>query len=152
MKIFFNASLRGRKQYGDNYHLIVSALKKLNPDGVITPIDMGSPESVEKETSQEAENYFNQLIKWINDCDVAVFEVSYSSTGIGHEIAVSLNKDKSVIALHVAGNKQYILESISNEKLQVIEYSPDTLSKLMSEALHFAKDQQDIRLAQRSEL
>jgi hypothetical protein len=145
MKIFFNASLRGRKQYEDNYHLIVSVLKKFGSGEVITPIDMGSPESVEKETSQEAESYFNQLIKWISDCDIAVFEVSYSSTGIGHEIAVALNKDKSVIALHIAGKKQYILESICNEKLQVIEYSPNILSKLISEAIQFAKDQQDIR-------
>lgn len=144
-KIFFDASLSGKKYYKDEYQAIVSKLKDLGCAIVAAPVIDGNVHSVVQETQVEAEKYYQNLMKWIGNADINVFEVTHPSIGIGHEIAVALHKGKSVIALYTNDKKPYVLESITDEKLQVLEYQINELGTLLKDALEYATDQQDVR-------
>lgn len=145
IKIFFDASLSGKKYYKEEYQAILSKLKHLGCSVVASPVIEGSASFVAQETEAEAERYYQNLMKWIGGADMAVFEVSHPSTGIGHEIAVALHKGKPVIALYTKEKRPYVLESITDEKLQVLEYHIDELDTLLRDALEYATEQQDVR-------
>ncbi|KKU06601.1 MAG: hypothetical protein UX10_C0028G0029, partial [Candidatus Magasanikbacteria bacterium GW2011_GWA2_45_39] len=108
MKIFFNASLTGKKLYKSNYLAIIDQLEKLDHTIISAPVKTGDITKVAQASQQQAEKYYEDLMKSIAAADINVFEVSYPSTGIGHEIAVSLHRGKPVIALYVKGKNPYI--------------------------------------------
>ena len=145
MKIFFNASLTGKKLYKSNYLAIIDQLEKLGHTIISAPVKTGDITKVARASQQQAEKYYQDLMKSIAAADINVFEVSYPSTGIGHEIAVSLHRGKPVIALYVKGKNPYIFDSVIDEKLQVLEYQVTELETLLEDALEYAADQQDVR-------
>lgn len=145
MKIFFDASLTGKLEYQDNYLAILHNIKKIGHSIVAAPVEDGDIKLVAKEAQIEAVRYYEKLMKWIGNSDITIFEVSYPSTGIGHEIAVALYKGKPVIALHIKGKKPYILESIVNDKLQVVEYEMKDLADSLKDSLEYAAEKQDVR-------
>lgn len=145
MKVFFDASLNGKKLYQGNYEAILKQITDLGHAVVAAPVIGGDTGAVARETPTQAENYYQNLLKWISNSDAVVFEVSYPSTGIGHEVALALHRGKPVVAFYIKERKPHILESISDEKMQVIEYQIPTLPKLMKNALEYAADQQDVR-------
>ena len=145
MKIFFNASLTGKKLYKSNYLAIIDQLEKLGHTIISAPVKTGDITKVARASQQQAEKYYQDLMKSIAAADINVFEVSYPSTGIGHKIAVSLHNGKPVIALYVKGKNPYIFDSVIDEKLQVLEYQVKELETLLKDALEYATDQQDVR-------
>ena len=145
MKIFFNASLTGKKIYKSNYLAIIYQLEKLGHTIISSPVKTGEITKVIQASQQQAERYYEDLMKSIAAADINVFEVSYPSTGIGHEIAVSLHRGKPAIALYVKGKNPYIFDSVIDEKLQVIEYHVQDLDKILVDAINYALDQQDVR-------
>lgn len=145
MKIFFNASLTGKKLYQSNYLAIINQLEKLGHTIISAPVKTAELTKVTQASQQQAEKYYEDLMKSIAAADINVFEVSYPSTGIGHEIAVSLHKGKPVIALYVKGKNPYIFDSVIDEKLQVLEYRISELDTLLKDAVEYATDQQDVR-------
>lgn len=144
MKIFFNASLTGKRIYFEQYRAIIGIIKGLGYK-LITPVELGNADSVSKETLQESERYYRNLIKWIADSDLAMFEVSFPSTGIGHEIAVALHKGKPVIALYTNKKTPFVLESITDDKLQVVNYEIPNLEKTLRHAVDYASERRNIR-------
>jgi 2'-deoxynucleoside 5'-phosphate N-hydrolase len=144
MKILFNTSVTGRDEYEENYKAIDLELNKLGHE-VISPVFIAKKEDVKRETESEAELYYRNLQGWMREADLFVFEVSYPSLGVGHEITWALNLGKPVIVLHVRGKNPVILEVIPNDKLQVVEYDRGNLSRLLKSAIEYAADQQDTR-------
>lgn len=145
MKIFFNASLTGKKLYLSNYLAIINQLKNLGHTIISAPVKTSELTKASQMSQQQAERYYEDLMKSIAAADVNVFEVSYPSTGIGHEIAVSLHKGKPVIALYVKGKNPYIFDTVIDEKLQVLEYQINELDTLLEDAIEYATTQQDAR-------
>lgn len=145
MKIFFNASLTGKKLYQSNYLAIITQLEKLGHTIISAPVRTGEITKVVQASQQQAEKYYENLMKSIAAADINIFEVSYPSTGIGHEIAVSLHKGKPVIALYVKGKNPFIFDSAIDDKLQVLEYQIHGLRPLLKDALEYATDRQDVR-------
>lgn len=145
MKIFFNASLTGKKLYQSNYLAIIDQLEKLGHTIISAPVKTGEIIKVAQASQEQAEKYYEDLMKSIAAADINIFEVSYPSTGIGHEIAVSLHKGKPVIALYVKDKNPYIFDSVIDEKLQVIEYNIRDLGKILVDVINYALDQQDVR-------
>lgn len=145
MKIFFNASLTGKKLYLSNYLAIIDQLKNLGHTIISAPVKTGGLTKASQMSQQQAERYYENLMKSIAAADVNVFEVSYPSTGIGHEIAVSLHKGKPVIALYIKGKNPYIFDTVIDEKLQVLEYQINELDTLLEDAIEYATTQQDAR-------
>lgn len=145
MKIFFNASLRGKKEFEKQYASIIEALRATGHNLLDSPVLRSDLDKVARESSQEAEAYYKSLRKHLTSSDIAIFEVSFSSTGIGHEITLAMEHGKPVIAFYYKGHNPYLLESIVNDRLQVIEYDIENISDELSKALQYASEQQDTR-------
>jgi hypothetical protein len=146
MKIFFDASLTGRKEYGENYDHITEALRRAGHEILDSPIFATDSKTRLGETSKEAGSYYDKLLKLIKKADVVFLEVSFPSTSIGHETALALQFSKPVIAMHYKGAyKNRILESINDDKLQILEYKHEDLDDLIEEAISYATQQADTR-------
>lgn len=146
MKIFFNSSLAGKNEFVGNYKEIFDALEKTGHKLLQSPVFESQAEEVVKETAKQAGSYYDKLVQWIKQADVCVFEASYPSTSIGHEIALALHMSKPVIALHVkTAPRNKVLESIGDEKLQVLDYTPGNLGDQVAEAVDYALEQADTR-------
>jgi len=146
MNFFFNASLTGRKLFLAEYEAIHAVIKGTEKTNLLhCPVMVGTPEKVVKETLGQASAYFKKLQGWIKSADVCVFETSYPSMGIGFEIAMAMQLGKSLIVLHKPGEQSEVIAGLTNDKLQMIEYTLDTLRKDLRNALLCAVEQQDTR-------
>lgn len=144
MKIYFVASIAGREKYLRNYELIVDALNKQGHtifEDTLRP----SNDEVYGLDDNEKVDFYKQVLKWINQSDVIVAEVSHSSLSVGHEISVALDKGKSVIVLYTEGHAPHFLEGINNDKLLIEKYDERSLENLLRNSLDYASDQQDTR-------
>lgn len=144
MKIFFNTSVSGRKEYEANYKAIDNELRATGNE-VISAVFVATKDDVSRETEKDAVSYYKKLTKWIKSADILVFEVSYPSLGVGHEITWGLQLNKPTIVLYVKGKKPFILDALNDEKLQVLEYTINELEKLIPSAIDYAADKQDTR-------
>src|SRR5690606_24116520 len=126
---------------------IFDALKRTNSDILAAPALEHDVDDLVGETSEAASNYYENLLKWIKQADIVFFEVSFPSTSIGYEIALALQQSKPVVAFRAKGSKRnVILDTIEDEKLQLIEYSPlEHMDSLVSDAIEFALGQADTR-------
>lgn len=145
MNVYFTFSLTGEKFYDQNYRKIIEVILGCNCNILNTSTLKRTPEDVEKESEQEAEAYYKQMFKWIRKADVVVAEVSYPSLGVGHEISLALNECKPVIALFTQNKVPYAIESIHDDKLQILDYDLDTISEVFDLALQEAKKQLYVR-------
>ncbi|MCH7951210.1 hypothetical protein IH980_00535 [Patescibacteria group bacterium] len=145
MNVFFNASISGKREFKDNYRQIVESIEQLG-HMVHSPHAIGrNIRDIAGETAEEAGAYYRRLRNNISRANICVFEVSYPSTGIGHEVTIALNLNKPVVALHVKDRPPYILEAIPSDDLQVLEYSLNTLKRILTDAVHIASEQMDTR-------
>lgn len=145
MKIFFDASLTGKREYGDNYVKIAETIEHLGHELIKSSLFSRSPEDISKETSEDADMWYKNLKKWAVSCDVAIIEVSYPSIGIGHEISLLLQLGKPVVALYVKDREPKVLETIPTERLQVLEYDTTKVKSTIDDAIKYAADMMDTR-------
>jgi hypothetical protein len=146
MKLFYNASLTGKKLFLREYEAIYAVIKETEKITMLhSPVLVGTPEKVVAETISQASAYFKKLQGWIKEADVCVFEASYPSMGVGYEIAMAMQLGKSVIVLHLPDKKSEVLSGLTSDKLQMIEYTIETLSVILKKALAYAVEQQDTR-------
>jgi len=92
MKIYFAYTIRGDRSRLEIARKLVDALKAKGHD-VITEIFLS--DDAENTRGLSKEEIFQRNIRWLQECDVLVSEVSGSSFGIGFEIAYiigSMNK------------------------------------------------------------
>lgn len=143
MKIFFDASITGKRYYLENYNAILRILG--NYKYQTTPGFQSTPEQIAAERPEDAERFFRGLEKHIRESDLGIFEVSYPSLGIGFEVARFLELSKPVIALHIQERKPLFLESVLNDRLQVLNYDLNSLSTVIENALIYASEQLDTR-------
>lgn len=148
MKIYFSASLHQRDQFGDNYKTIIKTLKKMGHkvqhEHITDPnID---DRSLKKNTAQDREEYYQQVLKWINQADLVIIEASYPSTlNIGHEISIALEKNKPVVVLYKKGHESFLLQGLKSDKLIMLDYAEDKLVGLVKQGVDYAKEQSDTR-------
>ena len=146
MKVFFNAPQLGKKEYLEHYQKIKQAIEASGAKLVACPVLDKSIDEVIKEGSAEALDYYNNLQKWIKEAEICVFEVSYPSTNAGHEIALALFSNKPVVALHIVDTPgNLVLNSIQDDRLQVLDYSMDDIASTVEDALDYASENMDTR-------
>ncbi|MFX1516226.1 MAG: nucleoside 2-deoxyribosyltransferase [Promethearchaeota archaeon] len=98
MKIYLSGAIRGGRELQNNYQIIHDYLKE-NGHEILT-YHVASPNVLEIEKSIPDVEIYTQDIKWIQECDTLVAEVSVPSTGVGYEIAYALSIDKPVLAMY----------------------------------------------------
>ncbi len=84
-------------------------------------------------------------IPLIREADVVILEGTVPAIDTGFYVQMCLELDKPVILLHHESVNLNLLKGISNERLQVIQYTEGFFSKTLNEALNYAKDFVDIR-------
>ena len=145
MKIFFDSSLTGRKDYEQNYKAIHEVLLKSEHEIVAAPVFTAYPEDVASESLDEAKEYYRLNNIWMKRADIIVLEVSYPSMGVGHLVSLGLQLGKPVVALHVPDKRPFLLEGIQDDRLQVVEYTLKGVQRTVVDAISYASDQQDTR-------
>lgn len=145
MKIYFTASARGVKEFGQDYQAIYKKIQELghqNLDDLVAKVD---GDSFYSEPSQEKNKLHAQAMKNIQMADVVILEISLHSLSMGYVMHRALELGKPVIALYTAGNLPYFASTIENDKLQVIEYTKEDLGDVLQTALEYAQDTVDTR-------
>jgi len=98
LKIYLSGAIRGGRELQSNYQIIHDYLKE-NGHEILTH-HVASPNVLEIEKSIPDVEIFAQDIKWLQECDTLIAEVSVPSTGVGYEIAYALKLNKPVLAIY----------------------------------------------------
>jgi hypothetical protein len=146
MKIYFDSTLLG-KEHGlaANYEAIYKTIEKLGHKNLSrTLLDITSAD-IFKQTNKEASEFHHKMIKNMKEADIIVFELSYSTVGMGYMAATALQLGKPLIALHLPDKDLYVLRGMESEKLTLVEYTMSNLEQVLKEAIAFASDSMDTR-------
>ncbi|MCJ7534150.1 MAG: nucleoside 2-deoxyribosyltransferase [Anaerolineales bacterium] len=135
MDVYFACSITGGRKEENVYQLIVDMLIA---DGHQVPTaHLSRPDVMELEQVVDPVEVFTRDIRWINNCQAMVAEVSTPSHGVGFEISYALSIQKPVLCLHRDGiHVSKMLTGNSDPILRVLAYqSPDELPLLIRDFL-----------------
>lgn len=145
MKVYFNASPRFKKENKALVDKIFSSIQDLgykHTSEFIKSVDVSHfYESDETEVS----GFYKKTLRNLKSADIVILEASTPSFAIGYLVSQALNLSKPVIAMHLKGHEPFFIQGSESEKLQLLEYTQDTLLSVLKVALDYASDQQDTR-------
>lgn len=101
MKIYFSASISGGRGYLDIYKKIVAFLKKQHHAVLTEHIIVDN--IFEFENTWSPREIFERDIKWLDESDVVIAEVSNPSLGVGYEICYALEHRIPTLCLYQPG-------------------------------------------------
>ncbi len=138
MKIYFTASIVGKKHYLRNYLKIIGILQKLHHQVKSDHIIKVSENQINMQAKSEREKFHKKLKKWIMDSDCMVVETSFPSISVGFEISLALNLGKPVLLLHT-NEAPTLLSSYNDEKLICEEYKIDGLKDILVDFVNYVR-------------
>lgn len=122
MKIFFCASIRGKKE--KLYQRIVEILRDKGHKVFADHIMKTDQKMMDAWTSIKREVYYKKVLNNLRDSDIVVAEISYPSLSMGYLVALSVNLQKPTIVLFYGNEKSNILSPLESlGQLHVIEYN-----------------------------
>jgi len=145
MKIYFTASLRGKKEFGENYVKIVHLLEEEGYSVYSDHILKTNFVDIENQDKDEVRKAYRKLGEEIKKSDIFVAEVSTQSLSVGHEISEAMNMNKPVVVLYMGDHRPSLLFGADYDKLQIIKYDNDTLGTQLAKAIEEAKQHSDVR-------
>ncbi len=101
MRIFFAASIRSGRSMLFEYRKIVALLKSMGH--TIVSEHVASAKLEEAEAKLTEEEIFRSDVRFIDECDCLVAEVTIPSTGVGYEICYAVSRGKRVLCLYKEG-------------------------------------------------
>jgi hypothetical protein len=145
MKVYFSSSLRAKKYHQDIFEKIYKIIKDLCYNHTSDFIIKAKPIKYYKE-GQDFAKFYQKLVSQIKKADVAVFEVTMHSLGIGYCVDLALHMGKPVVLLYQKDANPIFFKGIKSDRLQLYEYSSEKdLQQVLKGALEMAKDMIDIR-------
>lgn len=121
MKIYFGGAIRGGREKIEDYIKIVNFLEKYGE--VLTKHVADINLSSNGENNLTEEEIYARDIKWLEECDIVVAEITVPSLGVGYELAYAEKKNKKIICLYeegktisamIKGNKNFKLIPYTN--------------------------------------
>ncbi len=103
MNIYFSCSITGGRADQEIYKVLVDQLVQWGHE-VPTAI-LASPNVLDYENSSAPNAVYMRDVKWVEDCDALIAEVSTPSHGVGYEIALALFLKKPVLCCYQKGRK-----------------------------------------------
>jgi nucleoside 2-deoxyribosyltransferase len=98
MNIYFSCSITGGRQDQLVYHAIVDTLLK---EGHQVPTaHLSHTDVMEKETVIAPGEVYQRDVRWVEECDALIAEVSTPSHGVGYEVALALSLGKPVFCCY----------------------------------------------------
>jgi len=121
MKIYFAGSIRGGRDDKDLYQELITYLKEY---GTVLTEHIGKSTLLETgETEPSDEWIFERDMKWIEQSDVLIAEVTTPSLGVGYEIGRAEAMGKNLLCLYRPQNGKRLSAMISgNSKANAQEY------------------------------
>ncbi len=101
MKVFFAGSIRGGRSMLFEYKQIVALLKKLGHHVVSEHVASSKLEKAEARLTDE--EIFLSDIRFIDECDCLVADITVPSIGVGYEICYAVSKGKHVLCVYKEG-------------------------------------------------
>jgi hypothetical protein len=145
MKIYFTSSARASQELKQNYKTIFELISSFGHSHVDDYTKSDDAQKVYFGTHEENLKLYKHAMECIKNADAIVLEVSTHSLSMGYLLQQSLTMGKPVIALYVVGNKPAFVAGIDNEKLQLVEYTAESLKEELSIALQNAQENTDVR-------
>lgn len=141
MKVFFDATPSRLEEYGKNYQLIGRVLEELGHELTSRWI-LDFDESFYEMPRDKWGCHYREIVRQIEVADVAVVDVSVSSTTCGQMIQIALMGRKPVIALTDRSYTNIYLEGAGDmeSKLMVVEYDLDSLREKLEVALEYVEE------------
>jgi nucleoside 2-deoxyribosyltransferase len=97
MKIYFAGSIRGGRNDSEKYFEIINYLKK---HGDVLTEHVGARTISELgEQNLSSEEIYNRDLKWLEEADIVIGEVSVPSLGVGYEIAKAEKLEKKILCV-----------------------------------------------------
>ena len=130
--IYFSGAISGGRGDVATYRRIIEALEK---DGHRVIAGAVAAENVGAGGEQiEARDIFERDMRWLDEADVLVAEVSTPSTGVGYEIAVARYvHDIRVICLYRPAFTARCTAMVAGDSgIKLLEYTNDSLEDLLS--------------------
>ncbi len=135
MRIFFAGSIRGGRSLLATYKQVVALLKKMGH--VVVSEHVASSKLEEAEARLTEEEIFATDIRFIDECDCLVAEVTIPSTGVGYEICYAVSKGTRVVCVYKKGASVSAMV-LGNEGVKAIPYrNMEELEKRLSPHLSF---------------
>jgi nucleoside 2-deoxyribosyltransferase len=145
MKIYFTASIVGKKHYLANYEKIVAYLKNKGQEVTSDHILKTTENEIRFEEKEERLKFHEKLEGWIKSCDVVIAETSFPSISVGYEISVAIHLGKPILVLYSEGHPPSLLAHHREDNLICEKYSTDTLCEIIEDFLNYAQDTSDSR-------
>ena len=122
MRIYFAGSIRGGRDDRENYLKIIKHLQKY---GEVLTEHIGDKKISDRgDIGLSEEEIYNRDIKWLNEADVVVAEVSNPSLGVGYEIAKAGSMGKKVLCLYKIKKDKFLSAMIQGSfDVEVRKYS-----------------------------
>jgi len=118
MKIYFSGSIRGGQQDTDLYAELIQELKQY---GTVLTEHIGWKTIDTSLTDQEIHD---RDVKWVEESDIIIAEVTVPSLGVGYEIGRAIDMKKPIICLYRSINSKGTSAMIRGcPNLQCFEYS-----------------------------
>lgn len=120
MKIYFAGSISGGRGDQEIYFKLINYLK--NYGHVLTEHIADPNLSSYGETNISLEEVYERDVKWIQECDLFIAEVTQVSLGVGYELAYAESLGKKIICLYrpdpsrklsamISGNKNFLIRN-----------------------------------------
>lgn len=101
MDLYFSCSLTGGRGDQPLYATLVDNL--LAAGHRVSTAHLAQTDSVSAEAALDARAVYARDVRWLDEAEAVIAEVSTPSHGVGYEIAYALLKGKPVLCLHRAG-------------------------------------------------
>lgn len=124
MNIYFSCAITGGRNDQATYEALVNAL--LNDGHIVPTAHLSSTTVMEEEAIVSSGAVYERDVKWINNCDVVIAEVSTPSHGVGYEVALAETFGKPVLCCYHAGRRvSKMITGNPNPNVKVISYLSD---------------------------
>ena len=145
MKVYFTASIVGKKYHLINYLKIIDILKSKNCQVISDHIIKSTESEVKLENKEDRLKFHKQLEKWISSADFIVAETTFPSISVGYEISLAEAFLKPILILFSEGNPPSLLAHHRDEKLICEKYSRENLPGLIDDFINYVRGNNDTR-------
>lgn len=149
MKVFFTASLRGKKFFKNYYTRIYNQLKALSFDHLDNEVMNLHEESFYADLDKKGPKAYSELysrkLESIQQADMCVFECSINSLSIGFQIEKSLEFNKPTLLLYKDDHVPQFLAGINEDKLIITSYNDANLEEKLSDNVSLAQNLREKR-------
>jgi nucleoside 2-deoxyribosyltransferase len=101
MKIYFSGAISAGRDHAAVYQHMVARLQAQGH--TVLSAHVAEPDVLEREKDVPAPVVFDRDVKWIDECDLMIAEVSTPSTGVGYEYGYALQIGKPVLCAYRSG-------------------------------------------------